>query len=114
MNLPYDNPQFDSNPLEPTFYEKMSDIGSSAKIEFQDSGVNGKSILLLLGAMTAYEWGPGNETLTPYIGAQAVEVSDGLKGVLVTAAITGGFTVAQQLASSWLTRKSVQMFPEVV
>lgn len=113
MKSPDSNSLGFNHELNPTLIEKMKDIGGSAREEFQGTNPYGKLILSALGVMTAYEWGPGNETLTPYIGGQAVDASDGIKGIAITAGITGGFTVAQQLASSWLTRKSVQQFPTV-
>jgi hypothetical protein len=113
------NPEITPDPrLEPvelntTLIEKMRDISTDAKANFGQTDLRGKFILASLGVMTAYEWGPGNEALTPYIGGQAIDATDGIKGIFITAGITGGFTLAQQLASSWLTRKTTQQFPDV-
>jgi hypothetical protein len=103
----------DRNDPNLTLIEKIKDLGHIARENYKNASVNGKVVLGGLMIMTAYEWGPGNETLTPILGGQAVDSSDGLKGVAITAGITGGFTVAQQLTSSWLTRRSVQQFPDV-
>jgi hypothetical protein len=115
METPDITPKPDIGLVEsnPTLIEKMKDIGTDAKTNFGQTNLRGKFILASLGAMTAYEWGPGNEALTPYIGGQAIDAADGFKGIIVTAGITGGFTLAQQLTSSWLTRRTAQQFPDV-
>lgn len=113
MNNPEIDRASDNEENDFTLIEKIQDIGSVAKIDYRSTNLYGKGILLSLGAMTAYEWGPGNEALTAIIGGQVVEMSDGLKGVALTAGVTSAFTLGQQLSSSWLTRKSVQQFPSV-
>lgn len=93
--------------------EKFSELVHSSSEDFRKTSLHGKVILGSLLGMTLYEWGPGNEALTPIIAGRAMDVSDGLSGIVTTAAVAGGITMAQQLSSSWLTRKSAQQFPGV-
>ncbi len=63
-------------------------------------------------AMTAYEWGPGNETFTPILGGRALDMTTGLRGILIPTVLTTSFTFGQQLLSGFLARKTVEKFPE--
>lgn len=50
-------------------------------------------------AWLAYEWGPGNETVTPWLLARILRNTEGVAAIPVTAGIGFAFTAAQQLAS---------------
>lgn len=98
-------------PQPETLIEKLRIVHTATKEDYRQTNLRGKITLGSLALMTAYEWGPGNETLTPIIGGQAIDAAQGIGGALVTATITGGFTYAQQLTSSWLSRRSAEQFP---
>ena len=66
------NPSFEAIPNNLTLIEKMKDVGSSAKLDLWNTNLYGKATLVALGAMTFYEWGPGNEAATPIIAGQAL------------------------------------------
>ena len=57
--------------------------------------------LLLLGVVVwmAYEWGPGNETVTPWLLARLLRDHDGAAAVGVTVGVGVAFTAVQQLLS---------------
>ncbi len=48
-----------------------------------------------------YEWGPGNETLTPWLLAEVIAGTDSAWVIPLTAIVAFGFTAAQQLASGF-------------
>jgi hypothetical protein len=68
--------------------------------------------LALVGvvAWIAYEWGPGNETVTPWLLAQVIAGTDSIWVVPLTALAGFGFTAAQQLASGFTALAGFSMF----
>ncbi len=61
--------------------------------------------------MKAYEWGPGNETLTPFLAANLISEIDNPKDALVAGLVTGAFTTAQQATSALLTTGVMEFAP---
>jgi hypothetical protein len=57
-----------------------------------------------------YEWGAGNETLTPWIIAKVIKDSHGAISIPVTAGIGFGFTTLQQLASGFTALTGFSIF----
>lgn len=57
-----------------------------------------------------YEWGAGNETLTPWILAKVIKDTHGAVAIPVTAGIGFGFTTVQQLASGFTALTGFSMF----
>ncbi len=68
--------------------------------------------LLLLGVMVwlAYEWGPGNETVTPWLLARLLRDHEGGGAVALTVAVGAGFTAVQQLLSGLTALAGFAMF----
>lgn len=58
----------------------------------------------------AYEWGAGNETVTPWILAKVIKDTHGAVAIPITAAIGFGFTTVQQLASGFTALSGFSMF----
>jgi hypothetical protein len=58
----------------------------------------------------AYEWGPGNETFTPWLLARVIAGTDSLWVIPLTALVGFGFTVVQQLASGFTALAGFSMF----
>ncbi len=52
-------------------------------------------------AWLVYEWGPGNETVTPWVLANLLDHFDGFTAVIVVGAVAFAFTTLQQLASGF-------------
>ena len=93
--------------------QKIKDIYGVAREDFYRTTWKGKITLGSLMVMGAYEWGPGNETVTPIIAGRVLDVANGIGGVALTAAVGGGFVAGQQLAASYLARKTAAEFPTV-
>jgi hypothetical protein len=58
----------------------------------------------------AYEWGPGNEAVTPWLLVSVLGRTDGALAILVTAAVGFAFTTLQQLASGCTALLGFSMF----
>jgi hypothetical protein len=68
--------------------------------------------LALVGvvAWIAYEWGPGNETVTPWLLAKVIADTDSVWVIPLTALVGFGFTAVQQLASGFTALAGFSMF----
>lgn len=94
-------------PAEPT---QVPSLRSSVGADFRDSSWVQRVLLLATGAWLAYEWGLGNETVTPWLLSNVIASTDGARSVVLTAAIGFAFTAAQQLASGFTTAAGFMMF----
>lgn len=61
-------------------------------------------------AWLAYEWGPGNETVTPWLLARILRDTGGIQAIPITAGIGFAFTTAQQLASGFTALAGFTLF----
>lgn len=70
--------------------------------------------LALIGVCVwlAYEWGPGNETVTPWLLVRVMGNHDGARAIVVTAAVGFVFTTVQQLASGFTALVGFSIFQE--
>jgi hypothetical protein len=68
--------------------------------------------LALVAAVSwiAYEWGPGNETVTPWLLARVVAGIESAWVIPVAALVGFGFTAVQQLASGFTALAGFSMF----
>ncbi|MCU1392949.1 MAG: hypothetical protein JWM34_1377 [Ilumatobacteraceae bacterium] len=57
-----------------------------------------------------YEWGAGNETVTPWLLAKIIKDTHGVVSIPITAAIGFGFTTLQQLASGFTALAGFSIF----
>ncbi len=67
-------------------------------------------LLLATIGWVAYEWGFGNETVTPWILVRVVSDTSGAWSVLVTAAVGFSFTLVQQAVSGFTAVYGFSMF----
>lgn len=58
----------------------------------------------------AYEWGFGNETVTPWLLVTVIAETDGVESVVATAAVGFAFTTVQQIASGFTAAAGFAMF----
>jgi hypothetical protein len=58
----------------------------------------------------AYEWGIGNETVTPWLLANVIADNDGIEAVLAAAAVGFAYTVVQQLLAGLTALAGFSMF----
>lgn len=96
---------------ELSFIGKIKALWTSTAEGFGSSSGSSKAYIGGFMAMLAYEWGPGNETLTPFAIGQTLDTASGIGGTALTAIVGMSFTGTQQLASSYLARKSVRALP---
>lgn len=101
-------------PDEQGFFSRMRTLLSAGHEDFKHAGLGQKVGLIATAACLAYEWGPGNETMTPVIGSMAIDHTSGLSGILATSAIAGGFTALQQTGTGVITSATVSTFPNLV
>lgn len=96
-----------------TLGQKIRELAIVARDDFNATDWRGKVILAGMIATGGYEWGPGNESLIPLVAGQSLDVAEGHKGIVLSAAVAGGLAVGQQLASGFLARKTTERFPNV-
>lgn len=78
--------------------------------DFRESTWRLRVMLLLVAFWILYEWGVGNETVTPWILVQVISASPGWSAVPTTAAVGFAFTTAQQLVSGVTALAGFTMF----
>jgi hypothetical protein len=68
--------------------------------------------LALAGVVSwlVYEWGPGNETFTPWLLARVIAATDSAWAIPLTALVGFAFTATQQLASGFTALAGFSMF----
>jgi hypothetical protein len=90
--------------------EEPASLRAAVRADLSRSGLLGRVALLGVCAWLAYEWGPGNETFTPWILTRVVSTSDGWTAIVATAAVGFAFTSLQQLASGLTALAGFAMF----
>lgn len=87
-----------------------SSIWKAAGADFRDATWSQRLALAGVVFWITYEWGPGNETVTPWLLAKVIARSDSAWVVPLTAIVAFGFTAAQQLASGFTALAGFSMF----
>lgn len=86
-------------------------LRSSITADFRDASWAGRLALFGVVAWMLYEWGPGNETVTPWLVMTALDRADDGAGVIAVAAIVGFvFTLLQQVLSGVTALVGFSMF----
>lgn len=67
-------------------------------------------LLVVAVAFITYEWGLGNETVTPWLLSWVVSEGDGWSTIAVAGAVGFGFTLVQQLASGFSVLAGFSVF----
>ena len=78
--------------------------------DFRCSSAAQRIALVAVVFWLAYEWGAGNEALTPWLIARTIASTSGLKSILVTALVGFTFTLVQQLVSGSTALVGFSMF----
>lgn len=78
------------------------DLASSSALQ--------RLLLLATVGWVAYEWGFGNETVTPWILVRVIAETSGIGSVIATAGVAFVFTTLQQLASGHTAAAGFSMF----
>jgi hypothetical protein len=86
-------------------------IGAAVRTDWRSSAWRQRLVLIGVAAWLAYEWGPGNESVTPWLVVRVLDRNDGVAAVVWPTVVGFAFTFAQQLASGLTTALGVAMFP---
>lgn len=89
---------------------RASTIRSALLFDYRRSTWARRASLLAVALWLAYEWGPGNETVTPWLVINVIGHSDGARAIPVTALVGFVFTTVQQLASGATALVGFSMF----
>jgi len=96
---------------EPTrLAEPRPSVRSAAGADFRNATWPQRLALVGVVSWIAYEWGPGNETVTPWLLARVIARNDSAWVILLAALVGFGFTAAQQLASGFTALAGFSMF----
>lgn len=96
-----------------TYRERFRRLRKAGAEDFGRSGPLHKIGMIATAGIIAYEWGPGNETVTPIIAGIVINNTDGPKGILLSAGIAGAFTIVEQGLATTLMASTVSQFPEL-
>ena len=96
--------------MKPDAGPRRDTIRSAIGIDFRSSRWLRRWALIGVLLWLAYEWGPGNETLTPYVLVRVLNSESGVMSVMLTAAVGFMFTLCQQLASGFTALVGFSMF----
>jgi hypothetical protein len=89
---------------------RASTIRSAILFDYRRSTWARRASLLAVALWLAYDWGPGNETVTPWLVVNVIGHSEGAKAIPVTALIGFLFTTTQQLASGATALSGFSLF----
>lgn len=96
-----------------SYWQRVRKLWGAGKEDFKTAGLGQKLGMLAMAGWFAYEWGPGNEAVTPIIGGLVLNHTNGIAAPLVTGAVTGAFTFVQQAASGVTTAYTESTFPKL-
>lgn len=85
-------------------------IRQSVRADFDDSSWRQRVLLLLTVGWLGYEWGLGNETVTPWVLVRVISESDGVWTIVAAGAVGFAFTTSQQLLAAVTTAAGFSMF----
>ena len=88
----------------------VADLKRIVGADFRAASRTQRLWLTMTALWVAYEWGPGNETLTPWILARIIGRNHGIAVIPVTVVIGFAFTTAQQLASGLTALAGFSLF----
>lgn len=86
-------------------------LRAAAAADFRAATVRRRVALAGVVAWMAYEWGPGNETLTPWVVARVIDGQRGPAVIGVTAAAGFVLTLVQQMVSGTTALAGFSAFP---
>lgn len=99
-----------SRPQRPASRERTEPLRTSIRADLRESTWRHRALLALTAGWLAYEWGLGNETVTPWLLAKVIASTDGASSVVLTATVGFVFTTTQQLLSGFTTAAGFAMF----
>jgi hypothetical protein len=85
-------------------------LRSAIKTDFANAAWKQRLALAAVGFWLAYEWGPGNESVTPWLLVNVLGANDGAISIPITTAVGFAFTFAQQFAAGFSALVAFSMF----
>lgn len=83
---------------------------STLRDDFRTSSWRQRGLLVATAMWIAYEWGFGNETLTPWLLVTVIDSTTGVQSMVATASVGFAFTTLQQVASGFTAAAGFSMF----
>jgi len=100
---------------EPAREVLLRRVLNAAKEDWAHTTATQRLILIVVAVGIAYEWGIGNEIVTPWLSSLLLDrLGDGIGGALAAAGLVAVFTALQQVAVGWLTLYAMAVTPSVV
>jgi hypothetical protein len=85
-------------------------LRGAIRADWRASSWRARLALVAVMAWLAYEWGPGNESVTPWLVIRVLGDNDGVAAIVWPTLVGFGFTFVQQLISGLTTALGVSMF----
>lgn len=89
---------------------KRSSLRAALATDFREAPTHRRFALVGVIVWLAYEWGPGNETVTPWVLARIISENSGALVIPITAGVGFTFTTLQQLASGFTALAGFSVF----
>lgn len=100
----------DATPVEEAGPGRPDAIRDALVVDLRTSGWRQRMLLLLAVGWIGYEWGLGNETVTPWLLSWVISEHDGWSTIALTALVGFGFTFVQQLLSGLSVLAGLSVF----
>jgi hypothetical protein len=97
-------------PALPRIAESNRSVRKAAGADFRNASWVQRLALVGVLWWVTFEWGPGNETFTPWLLARVVARTDSAWVIPLTALVGFGYTVAQQMASGFTALVGFSIF----
>lgn len=85
-------------------------LTAAIRADLRGSGPVQRVALVATVFWVAYEWGAGNEAVTPWLIAHTLSATSGTASIVAATAVGFGFTLVQQLASGFTALVGFSMF----
>lgn len=99
-----------AQPPAPPAESSLRRMAVAVSADFRSARWTRRLALVGVVGWLIYEWGAGNETITPWILARVISDTEGAIAIPITAAIGFGFTTVQQLASGFTALTGFSIF----
>ncbi len=97
-------------PEQPAIAESKPSVRNAASADFRNASWWQRLALIGVLWWVIYEWGPGNETFTPWLLARVIARTDSAWSIPLTALVGFSYTVAQQMASGFTALVGFSIF----
>ena len=99
------------DPSASNMFQRVAVLARVAILDVREADLTVKALVAGLVLVTAYEYGPGNELITPLITGPLVRSSRDELGVIAATAVAFGSVAMQQILGAWLSRRVLLASP---